>query len=66
MWLLFTQSLEEAYANDNLPSQFLSAVSSSLDGFDDANASLLNSIDTSLKLDNDTCAKINSMIISCC
>ncbi|KAH0942675.1 hypothetical protein BRARA_A02406 [Brassica rapa] len=53
-------------ANENLRSQFSSAVSSSLDVFDAANASLLTSIDHSLKLDNDACAKINSMIIPCC
>ncbi|CAF2074717.1 hypothetical protein Bca4012_089304 [Brassica carinata] len=53
-------------ANENLRSQFSSAVSSSLDVFDAANASLLTSIDHSLKLDNDACAKINSMIILCC
>ncbi|CAA7036796.1 unnamed protein product [Microthlaspi erraticum] len=53
-------------ANENLRSQFSSAVSSSLDGFDAANGSLLTSIDHSLKLDNDACAKVNSMIIPCC
>lgn len=53
-------------ANENLRSQFSSAVSSSLDVFDAANASLLTSIDYSLKLDNDACAKTNSMIIPCC
>ncbi|CAH8387090.1 unnamed protein product [Eruca vesicaria subsp. sativa] len=53
-------------ANENLRSQFSSAVSSSLDVFDDANASLLTSIDNSLKLDNDACDKVNSMIIPCC
>ncbi|ESQ37425.1 hypothetical protein EUTSA_v10002384mg [Eutrema salsugineum] len=53
-------------ANENLRSQFSSAVSSSLDVFDAANGSLLTSIDHSLKLDNDACAKVNSMIIPCC
>ncbi|VVB04678.1 unnamed protein product [Arabis nemorensis] len=53
-------------ANENLRSQFSSAVSSSLDVFDAANGSLLTSIDQSLQLDNDACAKVNSMIIPCC
>ncbi|KAF2553550.1 hypothetical protein F2Q68_00034627 [Brassica cretica] len=41
-------------------------VSSSLDVFDVVDASLLTSIDHSLKLDNGAYAKINSMIIPCC
>ncbi|XP_010514907.1 PREDICTED: kinesin-like protein KIN-5D [Camelina sativa] len=53
-------------ANENLRSQFSSAVSSSLDVFDAANGSLLTSIDHSLQLDNDACTKVNSMIIPCC
>ncbi|KAH0898376.1 hypothetical protein HID58_047944 [Brassica napus] len=53
------------YAYENLRSQFFSSVSSSLDVFDAANTSLLTSIDTSLELDNDACAKINFMTIPC-
>ncbi|KAL0655815.1 hypothetical protein Bca4012_076399 [Brassica carinata] len=53
-------------ANENFSSQFSSAVSSSLDVFDVVDASLLTSIDHSLKLDNGAYAKINSMIIPCC
>ncbi|CAD5324962.1 unnamed protein product [Arabidopsis thaliana] len=53
-------------ANENLRSQFSTAVSSSLDVFDAANSSLLTSIDHSLQLDNDACTKVNSMIIPCC
>ncbi|KAH0873771.1 hypothetical protein HID58_071133 [Brassica napus] len=54
-------------ANENLISQFSSAVSSSLDVFNVANASLLTSIDrNSLKFNNDACTRINSMIIPCC
>ncbi|KAH0858415.1 hypothetical protein HID58_086676 [Brassica napus] len=51
------------YANENLSSQYSSAVSSSLDV---ANTSLLTSVNHSLKPSNDACSKINSMFIPCC
>ncbi|KAF2531480.1 hypothetical protein F2Q70_00030161 [Brassica cretica] len=45
------------YANENLSSQYSSAVSST---------SLLTSVNHSLKPSNDACSKINSMFIPCC
>ncbi|WZZ74892.1 hypothetical protein YC2023_086262 [Brassica napus] len=57
------------YAYENLRSQFLSSVSSSLDVFDAATRAfllpLIPLIVTSLKLDNDACAKTNFMTIPC-
>ncbi|OWM68852.1 kinesin-like protein KIN-5D [Punica granatum] len=52
-------------ANQNLRSQFCSALSSALEDVDTANKDLISSIDNSLKLDHDACRNLSSMTVPC-